>query len=289
MGIDELNRWHWVVIGIVVGLMFAAIRVWALSDPPPDGAAHSNALEFETQLMQPPLKDGHPFVTHVIVYPPIEGKNPVRFDQLTPTPDRKGWTYQSHYMVANTPYVSKLDPLDNGTDASIVNFLERAGKANPAMSWHYAWWAEPQWQYALWTLGSVIVIGGAWPTVLNVLVGAGFGPKKKEKKYDLDRFGKYKEQEKGGEKKVITAEDQAKVEAVAAKLEEELGGFGTEGASTTAGAGAAAQAAARKLDGGPVEQVAVQQDDEDKEYKGEFYPVARTPGHKHDEPGHEGQ
>jgi hypothetical protein len=80
--------------------------------------------------------------------------------------------------------------------------------------------------------------------------------------------------------------DQNRLREMGDHLEKELAGAGMQmtGAAgqTTTATGAAP--AIRKLDGGPVEAVSVaKDDDEPKEYGGEYYPVAKPHTH-HDAP-----
>jgi hypothetical protein len=55
----------------------------------------------------------------------------------------------------------------------------------------YAWWTVPWAVFAIWGGGTLVLIGGVWPTVLNLMLGAGLGPPPRPaEEYDVDRFGK---------------------------------------------------------------------------------------------------
>jgi hypothetical protein len=279
MGIDELKRWHWIVISVFVGLILAYTRT---SMEPPRGPRSTKAPQFEAELIRPPLKTGESFVKNLTVYPPINGIYPVQFDLLIPTKDNKAWTYTPWYMDAETPYPAVVDaPGDlhpNGKPYTIIDHLERLTKNHPTVKYNFAWWATEQWTYILWTAGSVIAIGGIWPTILSLLTGAGFGPEKKEKdEYDLERFGKDKTPDHAPvAKKEVTDDDRAKMAELQAKLEQNLGGFGVHTETGAAAGATGADPAVKKLDSTPLEIAQIQKEEDDKEYKGEFYPVART-------------
>jgi len=282
MGLDELKRWHWIVIGVLVGLVLSLTRT---SMEPPHGARSTKSPQFEADLVTPPLKSGDASVKDLIVYPPIEKVYPVEFKLRTPSKDGRGWVYTQWYLDAETPYKATIDrPSNPGPDETILTHLKRLQGKYSFVKYQYAWWYEPQAVYVLWTTGAVVAIGGVWPTILNLMIGAGFGPKKKEKDdYDLERFGKSGDEEsKPIEKKEATAEDHAKLAALQANMEKNLDGFG-EGTPGAPGAQSAGQSTeVRKLDGGPVEAANIEKEADDKEYAGEFYPTARVK--KQDDP-----
>ena len=70
--------------------------------------------------------------------------------------------------------------------------MKAVQEENKLVTYQFAWWEVPKYQYAIWTAGCLVVIGGIWPTIINLLIGAGLGPKKKEEDYDLNRFGRGK-------------------------------------------------------------------------------------------------
>ncbi len=162
----------------------------------------------------------------------------------------------------------------------VADFLADAKQRNAKLDYAYKGSWEPAKAYAYWTIGSLIVVGGIWPTVLNLLIGAGLGRPAKEPEYDLSRF-------KGEPEKAAAppaAADGASLQSMTDQLEADL-------LAGAAARGAAAEEAAeaervRVLDTSPVESAAVAGADADKEYGGEYYPVVRKVErgeHKHGE------
>jgi hypothetical protein len=285
MDIQDFKRWHWIVISVVVGLVLAYTRT---SMEPPRGPRSTKPPQFEAELIRPPLKSGESFVKNLTIYPPINGVYPVQFDLLVPTKDNKAWTYTPWYMDAETPYPAVVYSTGireiNGHPYTILDHLEHMQKTHPEnnIKFAFAWWATTQWVYILWTAGSVVLIGGIWPTILNLLLGAGFGPEKKdEDAYDLERFGKGKTQghEPVSTKREVTADDHAQMAELQSKLEQNLGGFGMQTDGERAVGTAVAATTVKKLDSKPLEAVEIKKEEDDKDYKGEFYPVARPQGH----------
>ncbi len=271
MGIEDSKRWHWVTLGLIAGL--ALSYAWTSMDPPP-ARRSTKALGFEQELVKPPLKTGEPNVKNVRIYPPIKGAYLVEFDLRTPTKDGKAWIYQPWSFVAETPYRATYNRAA-GADANetILTYLARLSKTNANVKYSYAWWRTPPWTYTLWTAGSVLVIGGIWPTILNLLIGAGFGRRKeKDPEYDLDRFKG--EEEKSAKKAGPTEEDMEQLRAVEAGIENALG-IAPEPKPEIA---PEPPKQVRSLIAPQPEVVAEapKPEEKPKDYRGEYYPTARA-------------
>ena len=52
--------------------------------------------------------------------------------------------------------------------ATVLDYLDRISREK-GVTYTYAWWRHPRWQTAIWMAGSFLVIGLAWPTLVNVL------------------------------------------------------------------------------------------------------------------------
>src|SRR5207248_1549758 len=134
----------------------------------------------------------------------------------------------------------------------------------------FAWWYLP-WAIALlWGGGAVVLIGGIWPTALNLMIGAGLGRKKeKEPDYDLDRFKGGPEPAAAPSGRVApTAADHQQLKALEESLQRNIAASAAHADQPTqATAGKEQPATVRKLDGGPVELTAEQRkEQEDREY-----------------------
>ncbi len=65
--------------------------------------------------------------------------------------------------------------------------LETSAAHHTIGGWAYAWWMNRTLSFLFWTGGSVLVIGGVFPSVIAILIGAGYGTST-EDPYDLDQF-----------------------------------------------------------------------------------------------------
>src|SRR5262249_34401132 len=78
---------------------------------------------------------------------------------------------QSACYVAPSPFTP--DPGSNGT-AAFPTVLDYLRSLEPTgVSFRYAWWWPLTSPISLWLVGSLILIGGIWPTVINLVT---FGP-----------------------------------------------------------------------------------------------------------------
>ena len=288
MAIDDLKRWHWVVIGAVLGALIALAQVLGGNEPSAN-LPSVGRLEFEEDLRAKP-RDGSPVMENITVHPGPRGEpDLVTFDRRTDWgrfgTRNDGTARQIRYLPHRIYLPRPFKPMmpapgaKAGNDYTVRDYLRDLARTEPAgqVAYRYAWWKEPKTAFALWTAGGVLIIGGVWPTVLQFLVGAGFGRRApKDPDYDLNRFHAGPDQAKQDAAVV----DPHAVEDHVRQLEEEL----ARNLSATAAGGFAPDGAAKQpvkpLVSAPVEAPAPQ-GDERKEYQGEFYPVVKP---HHDEP-----
>src|SRR4051812_45309534 len=72
MPIEDLKRWHWVVIGCVVGLVLGFGQLYGGNEP----ATHPPSIgpqEFEEELRAAP-RDGLPVLDNITIYPGSAGE-----------------------------------------------------------------------------------------------------------------------------------------------------------------------------------------------------------------------
>jgi hypothetical protein len=278
MGIENFKRWHWIIIGVVVGLVIAYVRLGL----EPDYPRSVGLQEFEREVSAFDLPGDAPRLRQIVLHPPVEGvyKKDVQivtFLRAQYNNDRKGWVYQPSAMKVELPF-SRNGQVEYG--GSFQSYMDEVAKGEPKVRFRYAWWEAPNAQFGLWTAGCVVIIGGVWPTIVNVLIGAGLGrPPKKEADYDLERFGKYKEEQAAAAApKTMSAAEQEQLARVTSTLEKELAPSGNRmnlGVDPTLHP----EQPVKKLDAKALEIAAIEKEEEDKEYKGEYYPVARQGGH----------
>jgi hypothetical protein len=298
MPIEDLKRWHWALIGCVVGLVLGFGQVYGGNEPATD-LPSIGQQEFEEALRATP-RDGLPVLDNVTVYPGSAGEpDLVTMDRRTDwglyarIRDAESGTarantrqvkYVQHRFYARKPFkplvpVPGAAPVAGGATYTVRDYVHDLSKteAGAAVRYRFAWWRRPATLVGLWAAGSTLLIGGVWPTVLNLLTGAGFGRRTpKDPDYDLSRF----KSEPDAGKSESPAADAAAVEDHVRRLEEELA------RGLTAGVGAAGRdhppqpPPVKPLVAAPLE-VPAPAGDEDKEYQGEFYPVVKP---HHDEP-----
>jgi hypothetical protein len=157
---------------------------------------------------------------------------------------------------------------------SIADFLGYVQTKNPALKFSKAWWDSTRAQYILCCIGGVLFFGGIWPTVVRLLTGSEPERSKEGGEYDLDRFK--------GEPPKQGVEPKLSGELDTSALEDEL----AKGAKPrVAGQDSlpATAAPTTVLNSEPVKPIPVADEANDSaEYKGEYYPVVRPSGDKHE-------
>jgi len=271
MHVQDLKRWHWAVIALVVGL--ALSYVWS-SVEWDENLPTIGQRDFETGLTTPYPKEKH--LANVTVMPPQEGKYKVVAEQVRNTKTPGVIDLRPVAYMADTPYKAGAWRNDNEEHPSVREFLKsmQANNPNAEISFRYAWYREAWAIYLLWTGAALLLIGGVWPSVISLMVGAGLGFQKEDKgpEYDLERF-KAEADAKKAAGHVATPEELAHLAELEADLEKRL-------AAQRAGLPMpedeeVVPAASKKLDGGPLEALVDNRPAEEHEYKGEFYPVDR--------------
>ena len=272
MHVQDLKRWHWVVIALVVGL--ALSYVWSAVEWD-ENLPTIGQRDFETGLTTPFGREKH--LMDVTVMPPQEGKYKIVALQLRPSKTYGVMDARPVAYMADTPYREGQWRGDSVEHATVREFLASVQKNNASadIDYRYAWYRETWAIYLLWTGASLLLIGGVWPSVISLMVGAGLGfhPEEKGPDYDLERF------KADAEKKKAAGHDPTPQElAHLRELEEELErklAAQRLGVPMPEDEPEAATVAAKKLDGGPLEAFADNREPEEHDYKGEFYPVDR--------------
>lgn len=264
MDVQDIKYWHWIVIGCVVGALLG--YAWSTSPPGRDQAMRRpmTTAEFAHQLAetrashQATLKD-------VVVYPPEDGRQLV-----------KGQVARGNRWLPFVHYVElPFRPDASGAPIDLRDYLQKiAPNGTPILApraWSDSAWAGP--------IGGAIVgmilIGGIWPIILNLLVGAGFGRNRPvEEFYDLERFNS--EPAPPPPTPEDSAEDAKRLrevqDAMQAKLMQSPPISTAEPAEPEEPEPAASPV--RQLNGGPLEESRPADDQEPKEYHGVYYPVA---------------
>jgi hypothetical protein len=275
MHLQDLKRWHWILIAIPIG----AALSYAWTSIEPSVPRHIGQETFERQLVATPIED-HPWLANLVVHPPVEGVMVVTGEQLSLRPDEKVADYRPFAFNAITPYQPlppqsrrSAPPAAADPNETVLTYLAKTAARHDHVRYRFAWERQPSVVYAIWTGGAMALIGGVWPTLVSLLVGAGYGLSEVEDdEYDLERFGRSNDTPAAPAIDVgLGAAHLAEVEA---ELQKNLEGFGSASVASAIGS---PSPEVRSLDGGPVEAAPLAHDDPN-EYKGEFYPVAKPHG-----------
>jgi hypothetical protein len=269
MHVQDLKRWHWAVIALIVGL--ALSYVWS-SVEWDENLPTIGQRDFEIGLTTPYPKEKH--LANITVMPPQEGKYKVVAEQVRNTRTPGVIDLRPVAFMADTPYRAGAWQNVDEQHANVREYLAAAQKNNAEIDFRYAWYRESWAIYLLWTGASLLLIGGVWPSVISLMVGAGLGFQGEEKgpDYDLERFKAEAEKKKAGGH-VPTEAELAHLRELEDELERKL-------AAQRAGMPIPEDEpetvqATKKLDGGPLEALVDNKAAEDHDYKGEFYPVDR--------------
>jgi hypothetical protein len=311
MQIEDFKRWHWALLGILAGLIFA--YAWQDHDVAGDKAYDMAEIKqnmFERYALSKSSESGQAILQNVRVEPPVKDyenrdRQIVTGKRLRFNPQDKKEYLVPFYFYSSIPYKPHLLPpgvQPLAKDATVMDFLAVAKKANPPLQYRFVWEYQSNWYIVLWAAGGLVVIGGIWPTVLNLLLGAGLGRPRKtsEDKANEDylrRFGKgAKEAQPALAAKGATDADRDRLDEMNAALESQLAGAGVlTDKSTSPETDDDSVVAARSdfsiapLNAEPAEEIPIgaqvehEETEEERRRRfaaGDFYPVAR--GNKKD-------
>ena len=269
MHVQDLKRWHWVAISLVVGLLLS--WVWS-SVEWDENLPTIGQRDFEAGLLINYPQAGH--LNNVTVMPPQEGKYKIVAEQVRNTKTPGVIDLRPVAYMADTPYKAGQWRGEGEPHDTVLKYLESVKSANASTSFKYAWYRETWAIFLLWTGASLLLIGGVWPSIISLMVGAGLGFQKEDQgpEYDLNRFKAEADAKKAAGHEPTPAEI-AHLQELEAELEKKL-------AAQRAGLPIPEDeeekaAAVRKLDGGTLQPLAPEKPPEEHEYKGEFYPVDR--------------
>lgn len=155
---------------------------------------------------------------------------------------------------------------------SVADYLSFVKQSRPELDFSSAWWETLWVRYVLCGATGGILFGLFAPLVVLLFTGA--QSSNQDPAYDLDRFkGEPKQQQQTASEK----SEEIDLSAMEAKLAEGL----EPRASTSPQAPPPPPPAPVELRGDADRPAPIEADESPEEYKGEFYPVARHPSHKH--------
>jgi hypothetical protein len=294
--------WGWWLIAILVG----GVAGFMWTSQPDEGEAHSwNLQKFMAQLPRTTEK-GDSIISDIVIDPPYMAE-PIRdvkirvqrvtFNVSARRIDTGKWEVTDRpSMVVNIPLFKKPPK----PDFRITDYLDQERQRIPSLRYRKAWWKVSQlppemaatdrdvrwWQVTnhAWIVAiaiSFVVIGLLWPMLIRVLVMLGLGmPEEGPSDLSGVRVAHAGVAEKTGE----TADDRAKLAALNAQLEASVGDMLLQSEERDHDAERRhEEQVIRQLSNQPVEaKTAEQLEQEAREFKGEFYPVARPVVKKED-------
>jgi hypothetical protein len=290
MEIGDIKRWQWIVIGALIGVCLGF--AWTSGEPSYDGRL-GGQMEFERDLSRKHPTTHEPLVRNIVVHPvetDFQKKQvqAVTFQHLFEGAKTHKTYYQPQQFIAPVPYrpmfglglASSLPP-----NATIVDFLKAisAARKDAPVNFRYGWEGERPVAIGLWTAGTTAFVGGLWPTLLSLMLGAGLGglreKKKKEEDY-FDRFSHAPEAAKATGMAVASDEERQRLDDMNRRLEEQLKAAGVisdpDAPAEEDPEGKILAPGVRKLEGGKLETAPAMKtgdEDDEVEVKGEYYPV----------------
>jgi hypothetical protein len=275
MGIENIKRWQWMLIGALIGLAFA--YTWTSNVGEIEEVTGSDLATFERDVQFQEPRSGKPLVSDIIIQPPTQSfqgpVNVVTYKRLAH--DRQGqFWYLDKHLVARIPF-KPIDPRLASSDPNftIETFLSELAKQNNFVKYHYAWWLEPKDALLIGAAVGVVVIGILWPTLLNLLVTGGLASKR-EPKSAKDKsslwYTKSSSTSPQQTKPKVSAEDEQRLR----DLTEAYDRLTPASAPPPDQQQPAVVQPVSKLEGGPLAKAAeIKKEEDDIEVKGEYYPV----------------
>ena len=199
MQIEDFKAWHWVVVGLFVGVVFSGVLTWAgpwfdtdsldTIDPATfEHAVTGRLLRRGDPRLLKAFHDGQPVIKDLVVHPPFKGEPTGRYwvtgklyaiyptykDPTSPSSKMQvvdQWT--PFKFPASAPFVGEVGA--TGKFATVGDYLAAVTKTPAAANvrYRFAWQETPA---ALWTLpplGGLLIIGIAWPTALGAMQSFG--------------------------------------------------------------------------------------------------------------------
>jgi hypothetical protein len=169
------------------------------------------------------------------------------------------------------PGVYYFIPWNPANQKTIVDFLDSANKSGRSIPYKLAWWTNQKYAYPIWLGGSVLTVGIIWPILLRTMLMSGFGRPEKQKALSLRHVKNVPTPGYKPQQAELTSHDLAQLKALEEQMTANLAA-GPAVAHEPAPPPAPAQI--RKLDGIVEAPTSAAKAEEEKTYKGVFYPVA---------------
>jgi len=255
MSLQNVKRWHWVLIGLLVGSGICLGRLIL-------GGLGSTSVgmgqdEFERLLASSSAYGKYPALEEINVIPAADGSG---FEYRTE------WLAlrERQYRPINASLSANVNV--NRAEFTVRDFLASAAARDPHIRYRYAWERDMRFALPAWALGGALLLGGVWPWALGVMLGAGLG--RPDPEYDLSRFAP--EAPHNDAKTELSPHERQRLAALEAEMEARL--RESESPASDAQRASAPPPAAVPLSDTPLE-IPPPRVEAPKHYDGEFYPT----------------
>ena len=239
MDLESMKRWQWAALGLVAGLLLGFAYRYLFHEIDPGYPTIKGAELVAPLMVARDFETDRPIVDDVTVYPQLTPGDRVQLVTFNmrqvyrfsdPAHGGAQFTqtrWEPRQIWTEIPF-DKRGPKGN-TFGDRVASLQQAGALGGA-NLSFAWWQKPLPGLLLYAAAGVLLLGGVWPSLLNVLLGAGYGRDRSKDAYDLERFG-------GGDdlpgkmiagRRGMTGDEAAQLAAVTSGLEGSTGGLDAE-------------------------------------------------------------
>jgi len=276
MSVQGWKWWQWLFVSLVVGgIVGLVLTTRDIDDPSLPSLSLGNFLN----KLRLRTESGEPIVTKIRVSPITRDNvgtptQVVTFWEKLKNKETGSWDPVRQYRVyTKIPVFPKAPRADYG----ISDYLADQKKEFPALDTGYNWWQVPRNAWLVSMGGSVLLIGIIWPQVIRLLVKMGLGNPElpQEAGYDLSKVRQRSTARAAAP--VATSEEAAQLAALNAQLESNVADMLiAEDERDEAEERRHEQAVIRKLSDAPLEpQETDTKPEENKNFGGEYYPVAR--------------
>ena len=262
MDLRRVKRWQWAIAGTIAGLALGATSVLRGNDELIGGEGFISQREFEQVVTRAAWARPSPVVSLTL-------RRASHVDLITLNLANKGFFAGPVRYAAARPYKPRGQQEPSSQNYSVQDFLSPLAAQNPALHARYPWWEEAKWKFTFWTTGTAAFVTFLWPTILVLLLGK-LPPEPPPIKLTPPPESEPKKRE-------LTAEELKHLEELEAEM---MAGI----ASTTApseehaATAAAEPAAVKQLTTEAVQPLGPAVPD-NRQYAGEYYPVAKKPPH----------
>jgi hypothetical protein len=280
MAIRNIKRWQWILASLFVGLALGYFQQAPTENWQTRFGDTITQSQFEEGLTH--QQNGLRWFRDIVIYPErieVAGKSlPVNIvtgnyfsGKLELQNGQRVAIWRPRCYIADGPY-QPVEPTANMKASDTVFVYLKGIKA---VTFTYAWWRDSTWGMGLWMVGSFLLIGLIWPTVINLIIFGSVMRPKEERGIDLSKVSA-QISERASQ---VSDADFAAAAQMADELQAKLA---AEATSSTGKPQPAIDAAVRPLTAATLELSTTEQTHEEKDFgkeRDDFYPTERHKPH----------